>query len=450
MNTSIEQDHHQQAWSFAQKLGFRFLFVYYALYFPSYLASTFPLGSFVSVFYDRLAKYLTVTLGKGLFGITETIKTAPTGSGDTLMHWTNLALVLLTCILVTVVWSALDRQRPHYRKLRQWLLLLLSYYVAFYMLSYGLSKVFYLQFSALRLTQLFETYGYSSPMRMLWTFMGSSKAYTMFGGWSEVIPGLLLLFRRTRVLGALATFAVMFNVFVMNMSFDIPVKLFSLHLTLAGLFIALVDYKRLLNLFILNQNTLPQTIHQPMFSTRRKQRILVIVQVIWVLYYVGLNISGNIYSLSRYGMSRPKPALYGIYNAEKFIKNGIEQPPLTTDTVRWQRLLVDYPKRVAVMHMNDALKYYRAKHDSTKQTITLSTRKDTVNKYVMKYERTGKDKKDLKLSGIFKKDTLEIHFKNYPLKNFLILNRGFNWRNDYPYQRHRVPTDKAPDKEKKK
>jgi hypothetical protein len=80
----------------------------------------------------------------------------------------------------------------------------------------------------------------------------------------------------------------------------------------------------------------------------------------------------------------------------------------------------------------------------------LSTRKDTVNKYVMKYERTGKDKKDLKLSGIFKKDTLEIHFKNYPLKNFLILNRGFNWRNDYPYQRHTVPTDKVPDKEKKK
>jgi len=135
-----------------------------------------------------------------------------------------------------------------------------------------------------------------------------------------------------------------------------------------------------------------------------------------------------------YGAKRPKPTLYGIYEVEQFIKNGQALPPLQTDTTRWQRLLVDYPKRISVMGMDDCLRRYVAKTDTLKKQLILNTRQDTANKYPLTYEQIGKD---LKLSGVLQKDTLEIHLKHYPLENFLLLNRGFRWVNERPYNVYR-------------
>ena len=49
-----------------------------------------------------------------------------------------------------------------------------------------------------------ETYGASSPMRLLWTFMGVSAGYRIFSGLAEALPGFLLLFRRTSTVGGLS------------------------------------------------------------------------------------------------------------------------------------------------------------------------------------------------------------------------------------------------------
>lgn len=57
-------------------------------------------------------------------------------------------------------------------------------------------------------------------MGLLWNFIGASAAYTIFTGVAEVLGGLLLVARRTALLGALVCIGVMSNVVLLNFSYD--------------------------------------------------------------------------------------------------------------------------------------------------------------------------------------------------------------------------------------
>lgn len=188
-------------------------------------------------------------------------------------------------------------------------------------------------------------------------------------------------------------------------------------------------------MLVSQKNNLPLSGHQPLFARLRNRRILAGVQLVLISYVLYLGISYRVKARTNYyAPDRTKPVLYGIYEVEKFIKNGQSSLPLLTDTTRWRRLLIDYPKRVSVMGMDDRFIRYAAKTDTLKKQLILNTRKDTANKYTLAYERIGKD---LKLSGILQKDTLEIHLKHYPEEHFSLLNRGFHWINELPYNRYK-------------
>ncbi|MDQ6758242.1 MAG: DoxX family protein, partial [Acidobacteriota bacterium] len=136
----------------------------------------------------------------------------PTGSGDTTLDYIQVFCFIVVAAIGALVWSVLDRRRRHYRTLYAWLRLLVRFTLAFTLLDYGFAKIFPLQFGPPMLGRLTQSYGESSPMGLLWTFMGASAAYTKFTGLAEAGAGFLLLFRRTTVLGALASAAVMLNV----------------------------------------------------------------------------------------------------------------------------------------------------------------------------------------------------------------------------------------------
>lgn len=437
-NLAIQPPSNHPAWTLTQRVGFRFSFSFFMLFIVPFPLSYIPYSYQVFKYYHQFWEWITIQVGTHILDIGKNLKNTPTGSGDSIYDWTHAFTFLLVAGLATLVWSVLDRKRPAYRRLLQCLLLGGSYYLAMYMFTYGFAKLFYLQFVPPNLERLFQTYGQSSPMRLVWTFMGASQTYTMFGGASEIIAGLLLVFRPTRVLGGLVTFGVMLNVFLMNMSYDIPVKLFSFQLMVMGLLVALIDYQRLWGVLVSQKNVLPATFYQPMFTRMRHRRILWTLQLLLVGYIVYGQIKTRTKYASSYGVNRDKHALYGVYEVEKFVKNRQTLPPMLTDTVRWRRLLMDYPERISVMQMDDRMRRYSATTDTLKKQMTLHLYRDTVNKYVLKYEHRGKAKKDLKLSGILQKDTIEVHLKHYPLENFLLLNRGFHWVNEVPYNRYGV------------
>ena len=121
------------------------------------------------------------------------------------------------------------------------------------MFIYGFAKIFKVQFSEPSLTRLLQPVGEMSPMGLAWTYMGHSEGFNVFVGCMEVLGGLLLIPRKTLTLGAFITMGVMMQVAMMNLFYDIPVKLFSIHLIAMATVIFLADWKRFTQVFIKNE-----------------------------------------------------------------------------------------------------------------------------------------------------------------------------------------------------
>ena len=213
------------------------------------------LGGKLSEGHGALESWLAHLTAESVFGI-EGPLVPPNGSGDTTMSylvtfdWAVIALALAT------IWTLLLRKVPRRDASVDLLRSFLRYVLAFAMLSYGLSKVSMdrNQFSEIAPWRLDKTWGDSSPMGLVWGFMGASRPYTIFAGLGEVVAASLLIWRHTALLGALVAVGVMTNVVMLNYCYDVPVKLYSSHLLVMGMLIAVPDARRLLALLLWNRN----------------------------------------------------------------------------------------------------------------------------------------------------------------------------------------------------
>ena len=102
-------------------------------------------------------------------------------------------------------------------------------------------------------SQLATPLGDFLPMRLSWMFMGYSATYQIFAGFMEVLAGSLLLYRKTITMGALLAVGVFSNVMMMNLSYDIPVKIFSMNIVLFCLYLLANEYSRIVCFFVLNK-----------------------------------------------------------------------------------------------------------------------------------------------------------------------------------------------------
>jgi uncharacterized membrane protein YphA (DoxX/SURF4 family) len=144
------------------------------------------------------------------------------GNRDTPLYFIHNLDVLVIAAVIAIVWLLLDRKRPEYRSLHSWVRLLVRYSLAFSLFTYGFSKIFVSQFAPLWLyaSRLVQPFGDQSPAGLLWNFMAYSEPYQIFGGIAEIVPAVLLLFRRTTTLGSLMAAAVLSNVVMLNFSYD--------------------------------------------------------------------------------------------------------------------------------------------------------------------------------------------------------------------------------------
>ncbi|RRB02721.1 hypothetical protein [Larkinella rosea] len=422
-------------WNTAQKLAFRFFFVYFILYVFPFPFEHLPGSNVLIEYYNNAWNALVPWIGRTVLQLPYEITVFPNGSGDTTFNYVQLLCFGVVSFTALLIWSALDHHRPNYNTLLYWLVVVLRYYLAFTMFTYGFAKVFKTQFPAPNLNRLMQPYGQSSPMGLAWTFMGYSTAYNWFTGLGEIIGGGLLLFRRTTAFGAVILVAVIGNIVAINFCFDIPVKLYSSNLLLMTLFVLSAEGKRLIHVLLLNRPA-PALDLTP-FRTTRRWRIgrLVIKTVI-----IGLALYSHIFdglaTTKEYGDSAPKPPLYGLYHVESFAVNGDTLRPMMTDTTRWRQVVVagyrKYPS-LTIRLMNDSLRRFAFEPDTVKLKAVLYTRFDTAHKYRLSYQRP--DTNTLILKGMFRKDSIYARLKKQNIEQFLLVNRGFHWINEYPLNR---------------
>ena len=427
-------------WSWGLRTLFRFFFCYWTFW-------ALPANGRVSVFtaipgtdtlfapYTSLWHAIVQWTGGHVFSLsTERLVYKQTGSGDTIKDWIEVFCYLVFSIIITVVWSVLDRKRTEYDTLYRWLRTLVRYNLGLTLLAYGGAKIIPLQFQEPRFYDLLKPYGQASPMGVLWRFMGSSLAYTVFAGLAEYVSGALLFFRRTTVLGAMAAAGVMLNVAVLNYCYDVPVKLYSTNLLLMALFLLAPDATRLMDVLLLNR-AVPAVdpgrdrIIPPRF--KYSVRAMVALKVIFMLVIFGGSVEGMWGGYQETYAKRTRPPLYGLYEVETFSRNGVLLPPLLGDAKRWHRVGFERPNYLQGWHLDESQFSYQIQLNQLKHSITLKLPDGGIGQ--LQYSEPTKGK--LELEGMLVGEPVQIRLRAIDASQFLLLNRGFHWVQEFPFNR---------------
>src|SRR5690606_2150732 len=114
-------------WSLIQKFLFRFFTCFFVLYI---------LGRPFSFIYKAFVPWFAAHFLK----LENPITIFTNGSGDTTYDYVKVLVFLLIAFLVTIVWSILDRKRDSYQQLLYWISVLVRYYLAMTLLTYGFIK----------------------------------------------------------------------------------------------------------------------------------------------------------------------------------------------------------------------------------------------------------------------------------------------------------------------
>lgn len=366
-----------------------------------------------------------------VFHVKTQLVNSGSGSGDKTWDWVLAFCLLVISLAATLIWSALDRNRPNYVTLHKWFRLGLRFALASQMLSYGLSKAVPLQMPFPYLNRLLEPYGHRSPMGVLWDSIGSSPGYEMFAGCAELFGGILLFFPRTTLFGALVCLADMVQVFMLNMTYDVPVKLFSFHLIVMSLVLLAPEFPRLVKFFFGNCAAEPST--QPQIGrTQKRARIALALQAALGLWLVGANVYGSWKLWYQYGGGRPKSVLYGIWNIEEFLQDGSLRAPLLTDNERYRRAVFDFAQFVSFEKMDNTFAGYSAAIDESKKILTLTKGSDKDFKASLTYQR---DADQLTLDGQMGGHKIHMKLHRVDHTKFTLVGGGFHWVQEYPFNR---------------
>lgn len=329
------------------------------------------------------------------------------GCGDFPQHYQVVSQGAMIGGVVGLTFNLLYARIPNAYRIQPMLVFLMRMYLAWIIMGYGLAKVFASQFPQLmanmdaRMIEL-------SPMRVAWAFFGYSKGYQIFLGWGEVIPALLLLFRRTTLIGALLMVVVMTNVWLINIFFDVCVKLNSFTYLAVAIYILLQYGSRLWKFFFTNQEV--PAAYYPDLADRRVFRLVGLgINILLIGYILYDPIISTYDYLTASNQPTPKNKVYGAWKVEKVEKweNGNWIATTEADSCNFNRCFFEDYSGV----LQGTLKRQRFAYfiDSTEKQATLNF----INKQNTRYEsqiwtleKPANDK--LLLMGRLTKDSLKI------------------------------------------
>lgn len=316
--------------------------------------------------------------------------------GVLMQIWVMLLLVI--SLLGSLIWSFFKPNSGVF--LLFWINHICAYFLALMLLIYGLNKIFKYQFYFPEPNLLFTPLGQLSPDILFWSSMGTSHSYSIFAGVIEVIPAVLLLFRKTRILGAFIAFAVLLNVLMLNVGFGITVKIFSSFLLLLSLLLIFPYLKQFVHFFMGKEVRLqPEPI--PTLKNERFNRFYPLLKglVIGLILFesLGMYFEGSYFN----GDRQPKPFMHGAYEV---------QP----NEQSIQRLFFHKDNYFITQSFADEFRDYSLAWNGTKLMLTNQTKE----KSELDLSTLGSDK--FELTGVFFGDSVAWKFNRIDLAGLAI------------------------------
>jgi hypothetical protein len=220
---------------------------------------------------------------------------------------------------------------------------------------------------------------------------------------------------------------VLINIVMVNFCYDVPVKLYSCNLLLMTLFLLLPERARLANVLIWNQRAEPVSIVWAP-ADRRIRVAGAIVKVAFIGIALFHYTKTWMTKAKAVEMTRAPTAPYGIYEVQEFVKNGEAAIAAAAVPKYWRKVALS-TRGVMVRSVDDSVDNMKMEHDPAKRRFTSSENTKSVLTYVQQ------DEDHLVLEGSLLQDSIKVRLRKIDRSNFLLVNRGFHWINEVPYNR---------------
>ncbi|SDE67415.1 hypothetical protein SAMN05216464_108169 [Mucilaginibacter pineti] len=327
----------KQPWTLYQKVAFRVGFLYMLfLCIPLYSAfyqhvfglkfSKITYNDFQTIVAFWPPQIITIESEEGVFGI---------------LNYINLILLFAGSIVGAGIWTLIDRKTLTYDKLYYWIRVLARYRLAYGMIGWGCKKIFPMQMVYPTVGMLNTPFIDMAEKKLYWSHVGVSFGYTVFLGFAEFIPGLLLLHRKTAVLGAALAAVVTFNICIANHAYDAGVAVPAAYFAIIGIFITWYDLPKIWQLIVNEKDVIQPYKYYPVLTEKWQQRLRTGVQTVFNFLFVPLTVAlwgygffyGNNYNIpSTPGLQGTK----GYYEVTEFRLNNKLIPYNPKDSLRWQ------------------------------------------------------------------------------------------------------------------
>ena len=426
-----------EVWPLWQRVLFRVGFVYLLLQMaPWTWFDAVPGVAAVTGYAGRVDAWAVEGSNARAFHVRPTL-VAPNGSGDTSYAWAQLWLYVAVALAAGLAWSLLGRRRRAYPRLLYWLRTLVRYWLASSALAYGVIKLFALQMPFPTLSQLATPLGDFLPMRLSWLFIGYSTPYQVFSGAVEAVAGLLLLRRSTVTLGLMVAAGAFLNVVLINLSYDVPVKLYASHLLLGCTVLLALDARRLFTFLVLNRAAPGTAAYEPHYARPWHRYAARGAKLAMVLLIAVLPVWE---SWTRYQSTAAQPGAPfrpGVYDVRRYARNADTLPPLLADTMRWRDVIFDNAGQGSVNTADPVFwqryrrGYFRYAADTARHTLAVwrtSTRLDSVPLFTMRYATPDSD--TVRLWTAVRGDSVYAELVR-TRRHFQLAERQFHWLSEY-------------------
>jgi hypothetical protein len=264
------------------------------------------------------------------------------------------------------------------------------------MFSYAFAKILKTQFN-LGPYYLDDSISNFNGLSLTWYYYGHSRTYGLVIAGTQIITGLLLLFRKTERIGVIMLLSLMVNILLLNYFYEIDgAKSMSITLTILGIFLLISDWEAFKNYFFKSNKT--ETLIPSILPTKVKHIYWLKFLIIPLLFFFAHK---RISELKKKYVVETE--LHGVWEiTPRNFKNKID------------KFYVGYHNRIKLRDSLDNLYYGSVKLDTTKKTVAFKA-----NYYSERYYYFAEDsiaKLDIKEDSLKKNARVQIR-KFYNTKN---------------------------------
>ncbi|HEY0743785.1 MAG TPA: DoxX family protein [Chryseosolibacter sp.] len=338
------------------------------------------------------------------------------------LDWAVIAAIALAG---TFVWGVIEPERKEYNTLYYWLRVLIRYRLAAALLAYGFIKFFPQQMPWPSISNLNTNYGDLADWKVFSMSTGIVPGYQSFLGLVEITAALLLLNRKTALVGAFIVLPFTGNVVLSNLAYEGGEYVYGTLLVSFALFLVTYDVVRLYR-FGAELNTLPNryklTLKEAWQRNSRIAAKLAFIFIFVVLYgyqsYASYKQGGY-----QYQTTAGIPGTEGLYNVKEFSVNGEVIPPSRTHSARWRDVVFEKWATLSIrsnepvtlhsalteeIRTDDAARdyefsgnggrhFYSYTYDEKEKTLTAVNRADVTDTFQLRFERLSPN--TIQLSG---------------------------------------------------